>query len=848
MKQTTRRQLLKAGLAISGDSLMSGLTAQSASSLESASGKPSPPAVTVRIIKQATVTKAGGFYTPNRAPLQPTLFQKLPIGSIVPLGWLRHQLELDAQGLSGRLPEVSRFLKFEDTGWVHPEKSGWEEVSYWLRGYGNLGYALGDKKILAETRRWIEAVMATQEADGYFGPRQLKPVPGGKNFPDPWGHMPMLDALHSYYDYSGDKRVLDCLTRYFRWLDTQPTDYYRTGWGSYRWADTINVLQWIYNKSGEPWLLNLSRKIHENSPSYTDSERLPSKHNVNLAQGIREPAEYWLQTKDPSLLQATEANYQKIMGEYGQFPGGGFAGDENYRPGFTDPRQGFETCGIVEYMHTFEMMTRISGSPVWADRCEELAFNLLPAALTPDHRGIHYITCTNSPGLINKGINGQFDNRFTMLAYRDGAHDYRCCPHNYGMGWPYYSEELWLGTADNGLAASLYAASEVTAKVGDGTKVTWKQETEYPFSDTILLTVTTAKSVRFPLYLRVPRWCQRPEIQINGARVAPASKAGPLSFVVLDRVWKSGDVVTLRLPMTTSVKTWEKSQNSVSVGYGPLAFSLRIPEKWQTVGGTADFPEQEVLPGGPWNYGLALEEKDPTRSLRVVRKPGALAANPFTPATVPIEIRTTARRIPGWQTDFEGIITPLQPSPARTAEPVETVVLIPMGAARLRIASFPTVSTGGEATVWVPPVEPPLMTASFQNAQDFAASVILPGAEPKASGDDSIPRFTWWDHQGTQEWIQLEQKLPATVSAVSVYWFDDTGKGRCRVPKSWRLVYKASDGTWKPVTATSEYGTARDTYNRVTFAPVTTSALRIEVQLQDEMSGGLLRWKRETAA
>jgi DUF1680 family protein len=840
MKTTTRRQLLKAGLAVSGESLLGGLV--SAAQAEEGDNK-----IVVRIVKEATVTKADGFYQPNRTPLQPTAFQKLPIGSITPRGWLRHQLELDAQGLCGRLTEVSRFLKFEETGWVHPEKSGWEEVSYWLRGYGNLGYALKDKKIIAETKRWIEAVIATQDADGYFGPKEQKPIPGKKDLPDPWGHMPMLDALHSYYDYTGDKKVMDCLMRYFHWLNTQPVEYYRTGWGALRWADTINILQWLYNKVGDSWLLELSRKIHENSPSYSDSDKLPSRHNVNLAQGIREPAEYWLQAKDPKLLEATEANYQKIMREFGQFPGGGFAGDENYRPGFTDPRQGFETCGIVEYMHTFEMMTRISGNPIWADRCEELAFNSLPAALTPDHHGIHYITCANSPELTRKGINGQFDNRFTMLAYRDGSHNYRCCPHNYGMGWPYFSEELWLGTADKGLAVSLYASSEVTAKVGDGTAVTWKEETDYPFSDVIKFTIKSAKTVNFPLYLRVPRWCRSPEVRINGAVVLEASQAGPLSYIVLECAWKNGDTVSLKLPMSFWSMKWAKSGNSVSVGYGPLAFSLKIPETWQTVGGTATFPEQEVLPGGPWNYGLALDDADPIRSLKLERKPGKLAANPFTPETVPFQIRTNARRIPGWQTDSEGIVATLQESPAQTTEPIETVALIPMGAARLRITSFPTVSSDARATVWTPPAELPKMSVSFQNTMESPAAVVIPGAEPSASKDHSIPRFTWWDHKGTQEWIQWEQKQAITVSAVSVYWFDDTGSGFCRVPKSWRLLYKDNDGTWKPVSSASEYGTAPDTYNRVTFTPVTTAAFRLEVQLQPEMSGGVLRWKLETA-
>jgi hypothetical protein len=207
---------------------------------------------------------------------------------------------------------------------------------------------------------------------------------------------------------------------------------------------------------------------------------LPTRHNVNIAHGFREPALYSLVVNpaDPRFIQATYNNYELVMKEYGQFPGGGFAGDENCRQGFGDPRQGFETCGIVEFMHSFSILTRLTGDGIWADRCETLAFNSLPAALDPFlARATHYITCPNCIQLDNKlKTKGQFQNGFPMLAYMymPGVYYYRCCPHNYGFGWPYYSEELWLATWDNGLCASMYAACQVTALVGpnNGTQVT----------------------------------------------------------------------------------------------------------------------------------------------------------------------------------------------------------------------------------------------------------------------------------------------------------------------------------------------------------------------------------------
>jgi hypothetical protein len=341
---------------------------------------------------------------------------------------------------------------------------------------------------------------------------------------------------------------------------------------------------------------------------------------------------------------------------------------------------------------------------------EELAFNSLPAALTPDHRGIHYITCANSPTLTMRGTSGQFDNHFTMLPYRHGSHDYRCCPHNYGMGWPNYAEELWLATADNGLAASLYGASEVKAKVGsEATQVTVTQTTDYPFSDTIRFAISTPQDVNFPLYLRIPGWCQKAEVQINGEPVK--ANAVPLSYVVLDREWKNGDEVTLRLPMALSVRRWVKNNNSASVDYGPLTFSLLIPEKWERGGGNVDsrynpprvtksdggtdaWPEYEVRPAGPWNYGLVLEESNPAAGITLERRPGALADNPFTQDGAPLLLKAKAKRIPAWKLDDEEIVTPLEPSPVASDEPVETVTLIPMGAARLRITAFPVIGSG----------------------------------------------------------------------------------------------------------------------------------------------------------
>ena len=286
-----------------------------------------------------------------------------------------------------------------------------------------------------------------------------------------------------------------------------------------------------------------------------------------------------------------------------------------------------------------------------------------------------------SPGVQNEG---------TMLSYSP-FEVYRCCQHNVSHGWPYYAEELWLATADGGLCASLYAASELEAKVGDGTVAKIAEETDYPFGDTVRLRVSLPKAVRFPLYLRIPRWSGTPVLTLNSRRID--AKAEPLSYLVVEREWSDGDTLSLQLPMRTVVRTWKKNHDAVSVDYGPLTFSLRIGERWQRYGGTDAWPEWEVFPTTPWNYGLVLDKRDPAASFKLERRSGPLARQPFTAKTSPLWLKAKAKRIPAWQPDRLGLIGPLQQSPVKSDKSVERVTLIPMGAARLRVAAFPRSAT-----------------------------------------------------------------------------------------------------------------------------------------------------------
>jgi len=792
----------------------------------------------IRVVEQPNTEVTNDFYVSNRPPLTPSPFMKLPIGAIKPQGWVRRQLELEADGFTGHLLEISRFLKKENNAWLSTKGQGhspWEEVPYWLKGFNNLGYVLGDKRIIDEAQTWIEATIASQRDDGYFGPRSnLKRIRGGK--PDVWPNMIMLNILQSYYEYSGDERVIELMTRYFHWQLTVPDeDFLEPFWQNQRASDNLASVYWLYNRTGDKALLDLGEKIHRNTADWTGG--VASWHVVNIAQCFRGPAVFYQQSKDPNHLAATERNYQTVMGMYGQVPGGMFGADENARPGYIGPRQAAETCAMVEMMLSDEMLLTFTGDPKWADRCEEVTFNSLPVSMTPDLKALHYLTAPNLILCDQHNKSPGFQNRGPMLWFN--PHIHRCCQHNTGHGWPYYAQHLWLATPDNGLAAVLYAPCQVTAKVGDGTRVTIVEKTRYPFDESIELTITSPRPVRFPLYLRVPGWCQNPELKINGktARL----KAHPRSYVMIDRKWSAGDRVSLTLPMNITFTKWTKNKNSVSVNRGPLTYSLKIGERYARAGGTDKWPAWEIHPTTAWNYGLILNEKDPASSFQIVRKAWPDDDQPFEAKAAPIELRTKAKKIPEWEKDHLGLVGKLRQSPVKSGEQVETVTLIPMGCARLRISAFPTIGTGPDARKWKEaPKLLPTAASHCWGADTVAA--LSDKLLPKNSNDQSIPRFTWWPRKGTTEWVQYDFEQPRKVSRADVYWFDDTGGGGCRIPKSWRLLYK-DGGQWKEVPNAGSYGVAKDKFHKVSFDTVRTQSLRIEVQLQPNFSGGILEWR-----
>lgn len=651
----------------------------------------------VTIVDRPSVETMNRHYISNKQPLLPAHFIKLPVGHVKPNGWVKRYLELQRDGLTGHLGEISAWLDKDRNAWLNSgSNAGWEEVPYWLKGYGNIAYILEDKKMLAETQTWIEAVFKSQQPDGYFGP--INERNGAREL---WANMIMLWCLQSYYEYSGDQRVIDLMTNYFKWQLTVPDDKFLNDyWENSRGGDNIYSVYWLYNITGDAFLLDLVHKIHRNTANWMMDSSLPNWHNVNVAQGFREPATYYMLTRDSAHLCSSYNVHNLIRRTFGQVSGGMFGADENARMGYIDPRQGTETCGFVEQMASDEILLRYTGDPSWAEHCEDVAFNSYPAAVMPDFKALRYITCPNHVMSDSENHHPGIDNGGPFLSMNPFSS--RCCQHNHTQGWPYFAEHLLLATADNGIAACIYSACEGKIKVADGTEVSISEETNYPFDETIKFRIKTSKKVKFPFYLRIPSWTEDAWMQINKERVPVKLLAG--KYACIDREWKNGDEIHIHFPMRLNMRRWQVNKNSVSINYGPLTLSLNIKEeykkvnsietaihdsKWQKNADPEKWPTYEIYPQTPWNYALILNEEKPLTDLVVEKRTWPKDDFPFIQEQSPIVVKAKGRQIPSWKIDQYGLCAVLPDEDAGMSSKIDELVLVPMGTARLRITSFP---------------------------------------------------------------------------------------------------------------------------------------------------------------
>src|SRR5690606_35710624 len=464
-------------------------------------------------------------YINNRLPLKEKPYIELPIGSIKPQGWLLEMLERQRTGATGKMDQLYPQVMGKRNGWLGGDGDQWERGPYWIDGLLPLAYILDDKELIAKTQPWVEWAIKSQQADGYFGPsKDYGPEPGlqRNNSRDWWPKMVMLKVLKQYYSATGDQRVIKLMTEYFRYqlkeLPTTPLDKW-TFWARYRGADNLMVVYWLYSITGDAFLLELGDILHKQTFDYTTAflERdmltsIGTIHCVNLAQGIKAPLIYYQRHPERRYLDAVNTAFADIRKFHGMAHGL-YGGDETLHG--NNPTQGSEFCTAVEMMFSLENMLEITGQVSFADHLEKIAFNALPAQATDDFMYRQYFQQANQVMATNKMRNFQTNHDGTDLCF-GLLTGYPCCTSNMHQGWPKFTQHLWYATADSGLAALVYAPSEVRTRVAGGMGVTFKEETNYPFSEDIKFTLTMAGKASFPFHLRIPAWCKKASIRING--------------------------------------------------------------------------------------------------------------------------------------------------------------------------------------------------------------------------------------------------------------------------------------------------------------------------------------------
>jgi uncharacterized protein len=641
----------------------------------------------------------------NRAPLQPNVFNPLPLGAIEPKGWLRKQLEIQAAGLTGHLDEFWKDVG-PNSGWLGGTGESWERGPYYLDGLLPLAYQLNNPALIRKAKQWVDWTLTHQQANGQIGPSSNN---------DWWPRMVMLKALTQYHEVSGDPRVIPVMQKYFKYELRELPNRPLRDWGKYRWQDNVYSVLWLYNRTGDKDLLSLAKLLRRQGYdweaqfanfTYTSKQtseklglgttKLPPEaamqtHGVNNAMALKVAPIWWLVSGNRE--DRSEIDHQlAALDKYHGLPNGMFSGDEHFAG--TDPSQGIELCAVVETMFSFEQAFAILGDPRIADRLEKVSYNALPGTISNDMWSHQYdqqpnqIACTRAHR--QWSTNGSDSNLFGLEP------NFGCCTANYHQGWPKFVSSLWMATPDGGIVTTAYAPSRVQLKL-KGADVAVDEETEYPFRGNVEFTIHTPQPASFPFVLRVPLWADGATVSLNGRAIRIPASGCPVEFKgaqqdraacdltkafhAIRRTWRDGDRVSVTFAMAPRVTHWHN--DSAAFERGPLVFSLPLDGKWSELKRYAlKSADWQVTPSADWNYAVQLGD------CAANVKERAFGDVPFDVKNPPVVLEVQGRRDPQW-TVQENSAGPVPSSPVKSTDPLRSLALVPYGAAKLRMTAFP---------------------------------------------------------------------------------------------------------------------------------------------------------------
>ena len=668
------------------------------------------------------------LYLQNKAPLAPNAYLELPLGAIQPKSWLKEQLEIMASGMTGKLDSIYPKVVGERNGWLGGDGDGWERGPYWIDGLLPLAYILDREDLKEKVQPWIEWTLTNQTEEGYIGPIPFveKPAyePGLQrdNRRDWWPKMVMLKVLQQYYNATQDTRVIEVLTKYFKYqlaqLPKTPLDAL-TFWGNRRGADNLMVVYWLHAITGDDFLLELGdiikkqtfpwqeimthrdlqkgadKDVHfgqikgypfdDSQISAMSLSQIGKIHTVNLAQGFKAPIVGSLTGNVEESVRITKDGFADVDKYHGQ-PQGMYGGDEPLHG--NNPLQGVEFCSISEMMFSLETILKISGDITFADRLERIVYNALPTQAADDFMSRQYFQAANQVALTDKITTSYETHAHKGTDFVYGAlTGYPCCTTNMHQSWPKYVQNLFYATPDRGVAALLYGPSEVHLKVANNKEVKITEVTGFPFRESVQFTISLKEEATFPFHVRIPSWCTNPSIKVNGEALSITPSKG---IAIINRAWKNKDVLTLELPMQVKASHWYG--NTSTLERGPLVYALKINAEWKSKNRNDGYGAfEEVFATEDWNYGLLKEDvENLPKTVKVIEKKWD-GAYPWTLDNVPIQLEFPGVQLKDW-TLVNGVPELPEQIDISTPHPKEVLTLVPYGSTTLRISEFPTIS------------------------------------------------------------------------------------------------------------------------------------------------------------
>ncbi|NJD03124.1 MAG: hypothetical protein FIA99_11150 [Ruminiclostridium sp.] len=626
-----------------------------------------------------------GVYIMNSG-LYPSVFRPLQVKEIKPEGWLLNQLKIQAAGLSGNLDKFWPDIK--DSQWIGGKAEGWERVPYWLDGFIPLAWLLNDEDMKDRARRYISYIIEHQAADGWICPESN----GNRQTYDVWALLLILKVLVLYHDATRDSRIEEVVRKALLALERHIDMSTLFNWGQTRWYEGLISVWWLYERTGEEWLLDLAGKLNcQGFDWFSLFKRWPYKkpnarghwsqmsHAVNYAMMLKAGVLLWRLTGAQDHLDAAEGMVN-LLDEYHGMVTGVFTGDECLAG--TSPVQGTELCAVGEYMYSLEQLVAVTGRAHWGDRLEKIAYNALPATFSPDMWTHQYVQQVNQVEC-SRHENPIFTTNSGESHLFGLEPNYGCCTANLSQPWPKFALSTFMRSTD-GLAAVVYAPCTVNTVI-KGIKVSVTLETDYPFSDTLIFKVKPESQVEFPMYLRIPEWAQNAAIEIDGNRLTV--KTG--YFHKLNKKWEGEISFTLRLPMKPMLVS--RPENLYAVTCGPLVYSIPIGERWVQINKNIpgrEFPhcDYEIYPTTPWNYALCIDKANVESMLKLESYP--VGDCPFSPEGAPAAIRVKGRKV-DWIMENKSAA----PSPRMDwiSDDTEELLLIPYGCTNLRMTEMPLV-------------------------------------------------------------------------------------------------------------------------------------------------------------